>query len=71
MRALARRHGISATTVQKWRKRDTTDDACMGLKQISSSALTVEQEAMIVASGGTRCCHWTTACMPCSPASPN
>ena len=49
VRALARRHGISATTVQKWRKRDTTADARMGPKQLSSSVLTVEQEAMIVA----------------------
>lgn len=49
VRALARRHGISATTVQKWRKRDTTGDARMGPKQVSSSVLTVEQEAMIVA----------------------
>ena len=39
VRVLARRHGISATT----------SDARMGPKQISSSVLTVEQEAMIVA----------------------
>lgn len=49
VRGLARRHGISATTVQKWRKRETVADACMGPKQISSSVLTAEQEAMIVA----------------------
>ena len=49
VRTLARRHGISATTVQKWRKREATSDARMGPKQISSSVLTVEQEAMIVA----------------------
>ena len=49
VRALARRHGISATTVQKWRKRETTGDTRMGPKQISSSVLTVEQEAIIVA----------------------
>ena len=49
VRALARRHGISATTVQKWRKRDTTGDARMGPEKVSSSVLTVEQEAMIVA----------------------
>ena len=51
VRTLARRHGISATTVQKWRKRETTSDARMGPKQINSSVLTVEQEAMIVAFG--------------------
>lgn len=49
VRALARRHGISTTTVQKWRKRATTIDARMGPKQVSSSVLTLEQEAMIVA----------------------
>ena len=49
VRALARRHGISATTVQKWCKRETIGDARMGPKQIRSSVLTVEQEAIIVA----------------------
>ena len=49
MRALARRHGISTTTVQNWRKRATTIDARRGPKQVSSSVLTLEQEAMIVA----------------------
>ena len=49
VRALARRHGISPTTVQKWRKRQTTADAPMGPKTIRSSVLTTEEEAMIVA----------------------
>ena len=49
VRALALRHGISATTVQKWRKRETVTDAHMGPKQVDSTVLTVEQEAMIVA----------------------
>ena len=49
VRALARRHGISPTTVQKWRRRRTTADAAMGPKQARSPVLTLEQEALIVA----------------------
>ena len=49
VRALARRHRISPTTVQKWRRRRTTADAAMGPKQARSPVLTLEQEAVIVA----------------------
>ena len=49
VRALARRHGISPTTVQKWRKRTHANDARMGPKAIHSTVLTTEEEAMIVA----------------------
>src|SRR5919106_5083869 len=49
VRVLARRHGISPTTVQKWRKRRTTADARMGPKAIRSTVLTVEEAAVIVA----------------------
>src|SRR5215217_2901187 len=49
VRALARRHGISPTTVQKWRKRQTTADLAMGPKEARSPTLTPEQEAVIVA----------------------
>ncbi len=49
VRALAKRHGISPTTVQKWRKRSTTADARMGPKEIRSTVLTPEEEAIIVA----------------------
>jgi transposase InsO family protein len=49
VRALARRHGISPTTVQKWRKRMSTMDARMGPKTIRSTVLTAEEEALIVA----------------------
>ena len=49
VRALARRHGISPTTVQKWRKRTNLSDARMGPKAIHSTVLTIEEEAMIVA----------------------
>ena len=49
VRALARRHGVSPTTVQKWRKRETTADAEMGSKQVRSTVLTPGEEAAIVA----------------------
>ena len=49
VRALARRHGISPTTVQKWRKRASVSDAPMGPKAIHSTVLTPDEEAMIVA----------------------
>ncbi len=49
VRALAQRHGISPTTVQKWRKRASVSDAPMGPKAIHSTVLTTEEEAMIVA----------------------
>ncbi len=49
VRALARRYGISPTTVQKWRKRTTVADARMGPKQVRSTVLSVEEEAVIVA----------------------
>jgi transposase InsO family protein len=49
VRALARRYGISPTTVQKWRKRETTADQKMGPAEPHSTTLSLEQEAMIVA----------------------
>jgi transposase InsO family protein len=49
VRALARRYGVSPTTVQKWRKRQTVADQPMGPKQPRSTVLTVEEEAIIVA----------------------
>jgi transposase InsO family protein len=49
VRALAKRYGVSPTTIQKWRKRSTTADAPMGPKEPRSSALTLEEEAIVVA----------------------
>lgn len=49
IRALARRHGVSPTTVQKWRQRASVADAPMGPKAIHSTVLSIEEEAMIVA----------------------
>src|SRR3954464_13930916 len=47
--ALAKRYGVSPTTVQKWRKRSTTADAPMGPKEPRSTVLTPEEEAIVVA----------------------
>ena len=49
VRVLARRYGISPTTVQKWRKRETVADRPMGPAEPHSTTLNLEQEAMIVA----------------------
>src|SRR3954466_5315576 len=49
VRALAKRYGVSPTTVQKWRKRSTTADARMGPKEVRSTVLTREEEAIVVA----------------------
>jgi transposase InsO family protein len=49
VRALARRFGVSPTTVQKWRGRSTTSDAEMGPKDARSAVLTPGEEAVVVA----------------------
>ena len=49
VRALARRYGVSPTTIQKWRKRETTADAKMGPKEARSTVLTLDEEAIVVA----------------------
>src|SRR4028118_1650821 len=49
VRALAKRFGVSPTTVQKWRKRETVADERMGPKQVRSTVLTLEEEAVVVA----------------------
>lgn len=46
---LARRYGVSPSTIQKWRKRTTTADAPMGPKQPRSTVLSPEDEAVVVA----------------------
>ena len=40
VRDLARRFGVSPTTIQKWRKRTTITDAAMGPKEPRSTVLT-------------------------------
>jgi len=49
LRFLAVRYGINPKTVAKWRKRETVGDLPMGPKEVKSSVLTKEQEALIVA----------------------
>ncbi|GEL44333.1 hypothetical protein MEX01_49240 [Methylorubrum extorquens] len=49
MRAAAKCYGVSPTTLQKWRDRETTTDAAMGPKEPRSTVLTPEEEAIIVA----------------------
>ena len=49
VRALAARYGVSPTTVQKWRKRSHAHDVAMGPKELRSSVLTIEEEAVVVA----------------------
>jgi hypothetical protein len=46
---LARRYGLSRTTVTKWRSRSGTADAPMGPRDPCSTVLTPVEEAMIVA----------------------
>src|ERR687894_15073 len=49
VRAAAKRYGVSPTTVQKWRQRQTTVDARMGPKEVRSTVLTLEEEAVVIA----------------------
>ena len=49
IRALAGRYGINPKTVTKWKRRTITADAPMGPKAPSSTVLTLEEEAIIVA----------------------
>src|SRR3982751_3230456 len=49
VRAAVKRYGISPTTVQKWRSRQTSTDARMGPKEVRSTVLSLEEEAIIVA----------------------
>jgi transposase-like protein len=46
--ALAKRYGLSRTTVAKWRGRTTTADAPMGPRDPKSTVLTSVEEAMII-----------------------
>ena len=49
LRTLAKRHGINPKTVAKWRKRSFVADLPTGPKQPSSTVLSIEEEAMVVA----------------------
>ena len=49
LRTLAMRHGINPKTVAKWRKRSFVADLPTGPKQPSSTVLSIEEEAVVVA----------------------
>ncbi len=63
VRALAKRYGISPTTVQKWRKRSSTADARMGSKEVRSTVLTAEEEAIILALRGHTLWKQPSSCL--------
>ena len=49
LRILAKRHGINPKTVAKWRKRSFVADLPTGPRQPSSTVLSIEEEAIVVA----------------------
>jgi len=49
LKVLAARHGINEKTVAKWKERSSVHDAPMGPKKPSSTVLTPEEEAAVVA----------------------
>jgi transposase InsO family protein len=49
LRALAGRYGINQKTVAKWKKQSSVSDASTGPKDLRSTILTIEEEAIIVA----------------------
>ena len=49
LRALSKRYGINPKTVAKWKKRNSVADLPTGPKEPKSTALSVEDEAIIVA----------------------
>ena len=49
LRALAQRHGVNPKTIAKWRKRCSVADLPTGPKQASSTVLSSEEEAVVVA----------------------
>ena len=49
LRSLAKRYGINAKTVAKWKSRTAVDDLKTGPREPRSTSLSVEEEAIIVA----------------------
>ena len=64
LRALAKRYGINQKTVAKWKKRGSVVDLPTRPKAPRSTVLSIEEEAIIVASAATRCCLWMIALHP-------
>jgi transposase-like protein len=65
LRALASRYSINPKTVAKWKKRASVADLPTGPKDSASTVLSIEDEAVVVASGDIHCCR-STAYMPFS-----
>jgi transposase len=63
LRALAKRYGINQKTVAKWKQRETVVDLPTGPKGAKSTVLSIEEEAIIVASGGIHYCRSMIASM--------
>jgi transposase InsO family protein len=49
LRTLAKRHGINQKTVAKWKKRTAVKDLPTGPKDVRSTVLSIEEEAIVVA----------------------
>jgi transposase InsO family protein len=49
LRDLARRYGVDPKTIAKWRKRSSVADLPTGPREVHSSTLSAEQEAIVVA----------------------
>ena len=49
LRVLAKRHGINQKTVAKWKKRTAVKDLPTGPKDVHSTTLSIEEEAIVVA----------------------
>lgn len=64
---LAEQYSLNEKTVRKWRERSTVEDVRMGSKEIRSSVLSAEEEAMCAPSVGIRFCRWTVAAMRSKP----
>ncbi len=69
LRALAKRYGVNAKTIAKWKSRTSVSDVPTGPKAPRSTVLSVEEEAVVVAFRSILCYRLTTACTPCSPPS--
>ena len=63
---LAGQYDLNPKTVMKWRKQASVEDMTMGPTAPRSTVLSLEEEATV----STRCCRWTTACIPCKPPFP-
>jgi len=49
LRALAKRYGVNQKTVAKWKKRTSVADLLTGPREPTSTVLSIEEEAIIVA----------------------